>query len=141
MFAFIIVLQHLLAWRHHDNNSELSKSTVVDYYSYCREIAKVIASHVDFMIGGENKAVQIDDTFSTKRKYNRGRLTEQMTYVVLGLFCKEDKTGLFLKINSKSKKDLWPYIKKFFNPETRNICTDTVSLTVPNKLLGLISFF
>lgn len=61
----------------------------------------------------------------TKRKYNRGQITEQMTTTVLGLYCKEDKTGLFFRVNSKSKRDLWPYIKKYVDSNTSRMCTDS----------------
>lgn len=76
------------------------------------------------MVGGVGKTVQIDETFLTKRKYHRGRLTEQMSIVVLGMYCKEDKTGVFIKVDGKSKRDLWPYIKKFVDPNTSTISTD-----------------
>ena len=71
----------------------------MDYYSYCREVCEVVASHRNNCLGGEGKTVQIDETFLTKRKYHRGRLTEQMSIVVLGLYCKEDKTGLFFRVS------------------------------------------
>ncbi|KAK0083510.1 hypothetical protein PV326_006695 [Microctonus aethiopoides] len=77
--------------RHHNGDSELSTHTVCDYFSYCRNIAEVITSHTEIVFGGDSKTVQIDETFLTKRKYNRGRITEQMTTTVLGLYCKEDK--------------------------------------------------
>lgn len=48
-----------------------------------------------------------------------------MTIVVLGLYCKEDKIGLFFKVNSKCKADLWPYIHKYVNQSTSRICTDS----------------
>lgn len=119
------VYEHLLNWRRLNNEDELSWTTLVDYFSYCREVAEVIASHTDLVLGGEGKTVQIDETFLTKRKYNRGRVTEQMTVIVLGLYCKEDKTGLFFRVNSKSKKDLWPFIQKYVNYNTSRLCTDS----------------
>ncbi|KAL7294055.1 hypothetical protein TKK_0012093 [Trichogramma kaykai] len=116
---------HLQAWRNNRDGLKLSTSTVVDYYSYCREIAEVIASHSDILLGGRDKTVQVDETFLTNRKYHRGRMTEQMTITVLGLYYKEDKIGLFFKVNAKSKKELWPYIKKYVHYETSRICTDS----------------
>lgn len=119
------VYEHLLQWRRHKKKSVLSWSTVIDYYSYCREIAEVIVSHADIRLGGENKTVQIDEIFLTKRKYHRGRLTEQMSLTVLGLYCKEEKVGVFFKVNSKRKSDLWPYIKKYVDQNTSYFCTDS----------------
>lgn len=119
------LIQNLAAWRRSNDDWEISNSTISDYYSYCREITEVISSHSMLKLGGANKTVQIDETFLTKRKYNRGRITEQMTIIVLGIYCKEDKTGLFFKVNSKSKADLWPFIKKYIDPVTTTICTDS----------------
>lgn len=116
---------HLLCWRKHNNADYLSKSTVIDYYSYCREVAEVITSHQDTLLGGAGKTVQVDETFLTTRKYHRGRFKEQMTIIVLGLYCKEDKQGLFFKVNAKSKAELWPYIRKYVHPETSKICSDS----------------
>ncbi|EFN74757.1 hypothetical protein EAG_15069, partial [Camponotus floridanus] len=70
------VIQNLRSWCHQRGDKELSCGTVVDYYSYCREIAEIISSHHVKPFGGKDKTVQIDETFLTKRKYHRGRLTE-----------------------------------------------------------------
>lgn len=111
-------------WRNENDGAVVSNSTIVDYYSYCREICEVVASHSDVQLGGEDKTVEMDETFLTNRKYNRGRITEQMTIVVFGMYCKEDKTGLFFRVNSKKKEDLWPYIKRYVKSDTSRICTD-----------------
>ncbi|KAL7292208.1 hypothetical protein TKK_0014161 [Trichogramma kaykai] len=92
--------KHLEAWRRAREGMELSCNTVVDYYSYCREIAEVVASWSNVVLGCSGKPVQIDESFLTKRKYHRGRVTEEITIIVLGLYCKEDKIGLFIKVDS-----------------------------------------
>ncbi|KAK0072843.1 hypothetical protein PV325_010698, partial [Microctonus aethiopoides] len=106
---FSDVYSNSQAWRHHGDGSELSYNTVYDYFSYCREIAEVIASHTDIVLGGN------------------------------GLYCKEDKTGLFFRVNSKSKSELWPYIKKYIDINTSRLCTDSANTTNDlknqNKLL------
>lgn len=48
-----------------------------------------------------------------------------MTIVVFGIYCKEDKSGRFFQVKSKSKADLWPFIKKYVDPNTSIICTDS----------------
>ncbi|KAL7293178.1 hypothetical protein TKK_0013326 [Trichogramma kaykai] len=120
-----LTYMHLQAWRNNRDGLKLSTATVEDYYSYCREIAEVIASYSDMLLGGRDKKVKVDETFLTNRKYHRGRMTEQMTITFLGLYCKEDKIGLFLKVNAKSKKELCPYIKKLLHYETSRTCTDS----------------
>lgn len=89
------VIENLRSWRHQRGDEELSYENVVDYFSCCREIAEIISSHHVGAFGGKGKTVQIDETFLTKRKYHRGRVTEQMSIVVLGIYCKEDKSGIF----------------------------------------------
>lgn len=88
-------------------------------------MAEITASHTDVQLGGPDKSVQSDETYLTKRKYHRGRITSQMSVIVFGLYCKEDKVGLFFRVNSKSKAELWPYVKKYVNDRTTRICTDS----------------
>ncbi|GIY47230.1 hypothetical protein CEXT_21851 [Caerostris extrusa] len=64
------------------------RESVGDYYSYFREIAEVFASHHSKQLGGPGKTILLDETFLTKRKYNRGRITASMTQTVFGIFCK-----------------------------------------------------
>lgn len=119
------VIEHLTNWRRSKDDEIVSNSTVSDYYSYCREIAEVVSSNCEIQLGGAEKSIQIDETLLTKRKYHRGRITEQMTIVVLGIYCKEDKTGLFFKVDGKSKAEMWPLIKKHVDPTTKTVCTDS----------------
>ena len=98
--------------------------TIADYFSYCREVCEVIASYHYKKLGGLGKTISVDETFLTRRKYNRGRITETSTIVVLGLYCREDKEGLFFEVGSKKKKDIWPFIKHFCHPDTSVICSD-----------------
>jgi hypothetical protein len=58
-----------------DDETTLSKETWVDYRNYFREVAeqyfvRLPAGHEQ--IGGPGRHVQIDETFISKRKYNRG---------------------------------------------------------------------
>ena len=46
------------------------------------------------------------------------------TMVVLGMYCREDKKGLFYEAGSKKKKDIWPFIKHFYHSDTSVICSD-----------------
>lgn len=129
--------RQLLGWRQQKDDKNMSWSTVIDYYSYCREVAEVIASNDKICLGGYGKTVQIDETFLTKRKYHRGRITEQMTITVFGLYCPEDKVGLFFRVNSKTKAELWAYISKFIDKDTSRICSDSAKQYVGvQKLFG-----
>lgn len=68
--------------------------------------------------------VELDETFLTKRKYNRGRRTKEMTITIFGIYCRETKDGLFFRTEGKSKRDLWPLIKQHVHPDTSFIHTD-----------------
>ncbi|KAG8181118.1 hypothetical protein JTE90_029151 [Oedothorax gibbosus] len=48
-----------------------------------------------------------------------------MTITVLGIYCREDKEGVFFLVNGKKKKDLWPLIKEQTDPETTFVYTDS----------------
>lgn len=67
-------INEVAAWRNGNGLGDGTPQTVVDYYNYLREVCSVVQSHDDGLIGGLNKTVQIDETFLTRRKYNRGML-------------------------------------------------------------------
>jgi ISXO2 transposase-like protein len=104
---------------------KLSKSTYVNHMKALRNICFVVSAN-DFYksLGGENKTIEIDETFLTKRKYQMGRQTDAMTITILGLHCREDKKTLFFRVPSKKKDDLYPFIERFTNNNTNVVCTD-----------------
>ncbi|XP_004522634.1 uncharacterized protein LOC101449508 [Ceratitis capitata] len=114
----IFALKHLNAYRQRKGDTtSLSTGTITDYYSHCREVAEIISSHTDLELDNLGRIVLFDETFLAKRKYNRGRFNEQMTINVVGLFCREDRSGLFYKVNHTNIKSLWPYIAELVDHE------------------------
>ncbi|GFS31443.1 DDE_Tnp_IS1595 domain-containing protein, partial [Nephila pilipes] len=122
-----LVLEHLNLFRNRRGQPQMSWATIVDFYSRMREVTEIVASHHDKLLGGPDKTILLDETFLTKRKYNRGRKTQTMTQVVLGIYCREDKEGLFFLVDGKKKRDLWPLIARHCHPETSIICTDSAT--------------
>ncbi|XP_067630748.1 uncharacterized protein [Eurosta solidaginis] len=125
----IFALKHLNAYRQRKGDpTSLSTGTITDYYSHCREVAEIISSHTDLELESLGKIVLFDETFLTKRKYNRGRFSKEMTINVVGLFCSEDRSGLFYKVNQTSLKNLWPYIAELVEhpkqKKTKSIYSD-----------------
>ena len=54
----------------------ISLQTVVDYYSFCREICMESLLNANEMLGGPGKTIEIDEMKLGKRKYHRGRRIE-----------------------------------------------------------------
>ncbi|GIY14726.1 DDE_Tnp_IS1595 domain-containing protein, partial [Caerostris darwini] len=92
--------------------------SVIDYYKTFRGIAEIIASHHSKQLGGPGKTIVLDDTFLTKRKYNRNSKTACVADTVFAIFCKDNQEGIFFKTDGKKKKDLWPLVKQYVHPET-----------------------
>jgi hypothetical protein len=59
-------------------NSKLSKTTVSDWFSFCREVCMISMCNkiTNSKIGGPGHIVEIDECKIGRRKYNRGRLVE-----------------------------------------------------------------
>ena len=50
-----------------------NSTTVVNWYSYLREVCSISMMRDQPKLGGEGKVVEIDEALFRKRKYNRGR--------------------------------------------------------------------
>lgn len=55
----------------------LSKQTIVDWCSMCREVCVMYFDEMEEKIGGVGEYVEIDETVIVKRKYDRGRLLKE----------------------------------------------------------------
>ena len=113
IFCFVLklpisfCLNQICYWRQSRNEREMHPQTTTDYFSFCREVCEVIASHDSRQLGGGlGKTISVDEIFLTRRKYNRGKVTESSTVIVLGIYCREDREGLFFEVESKKKTSL-----------------------------------
>lgn len=130
--------KQLCDWRKSRKEQPIHPGTFKDYFSHCREVCEVIASHNYEKLGGLGKKIFVDQTFLAHRKYNKGRICETSSVVVFGIYCNEDKEGLFLEAEGKKKKDIWPYIKYFCDPKTNvfhsnEICKKSVHKTADDS--------
>ena len=82
---------------------KLSRETVADWLSYCREIClEIVARETPKLIGGPGLTVEVDESKFGRRKYNKGRLVEGQW--VLGGICRETK-DVFLAVCPDNKRD------------------------------------
>ena len=65
-----------------------------------------------------------DETFLRKRKYDRGTERDSHSITILGMYCGQQKRGLFFKVQSKGREHLYPLIHKYIEPDTSLLCTD-----------------
>ncbi|GFU43834.1 uncharacterized protein NPIL_173621 [Nephila pilipes] len=96
-----LVLEHLNLFRNRRGQPQMSWATIVDFYSRMREVTEIVASHHDKLLGGPDKTILLDETFLTKRKYNRGRKTQTMTQVVLGIYCQRTRLSTMKSLDAK----------------------------------------
>jgi len=85
------------------SDEELSRSTIADWLSFCREVClETVARHTPTLIGGPGKTVEVDESKFGKRKYHKGRHVEGQW--VVGGICRE--TGdIFLAECPGNKRD------------------------------------
>ncbi|KAG8192020.1 hypothetical protein JTE90_001747 [Oedothorax gibbosus] len=155
IFCFVLkqpisfCVSHLCSWRKHRKDSPMHLSTVSDYFCLCREVCEVVASHDSSKLGGSGKTISVGEAFLTRRKYNSTRkVCEAASNVtVFGIFCKDDKEGLFFEVvDAINKRDLVPYIKRLCHPDTSIISAEPPvensynkkSAADPNKNQGKI---
>ncbi|XP_023232455.1 uncharacterized protein LOC111632293 [Centruroides sculpturatus] len=90
--------------------------TAVDWYNFCREIAEVIMSNDQKQIGGKNLCVEIDETFTRRRKYNRGRITKGTEPTIFGAYCRETREMMYFHVENKSRRVLWSHMSRYITP-------------------------
>ncbi|XP_023220813.1 uncharacterized protein LOC111622640 [Centruroides sculpturatus] len=92
----------------------VAPKTAVDWYNYCREVAEVFVSHQqNIQLGGEGMTVEIDETFTRRRKYNRGRVTKGTQITIFGAYCRETKEVMYWHVDNKSRRVLWSHMLRY----------------------------
>jgi len=94
--------------------SKLGHSTIIDWYSFCREVCAHALDMDNMVIGGPGIKVEIDETLMFKRKYNRGRLVQKHWF--FGGYCVEQKRGFLIPVSKRDKATLVPLIEKHIAP-------------------------
>lgn len=118
VFDFVNILVWLKPPRqdHLRLNVGLSSRSVVDWYSFCREVFVDHSLKVSEVLGGPGCVVEIDEAKFGKRKYNRGRRVEGQ-WVFGGV---ERGTGksFMVPVERRDSKTLLAILEKWVLPET-----------------------
>jgi len=119
-------LKEMNDYRKHTHRNKCSSETYVAYKKSLRSVCETIAIN-DFYttIGGPGLKLEIDETFLTKRKYHRGRVTESMTVTIFGILCREQRRSIYFRVPGKAKHYLWPIVAKYAHQDSSNIYSDS----------------
>ncbi|XP_067121638.1 uncharacterized protein, partial [Centruroides vittatus] len=94
-------------------------ATAVDWYNFCREVAEVFVSHAqNIKLGGEGLHVEIDETFTRRRKYNRGRVGVGTQITIFGAYCRETRELMYWHVDNKSRRVLWSHMLRYIAPNS-----------------------
>ena len=98
---------------------EISHTTVVDWYNFCRETCIGVLEQSDVtVIGGPGITVEIDESKFVKRKYHRGKHVDRVW--VYGGVETENKENYFFYffsvVEKRSEEILIPIILKHIRP-------------------------
>ncbi|XP_023236284.1 uncharacterized protein LOC111635526 isoform X2 [Centruroides sculpturatus] len=98
---------------------EVALATAVDWYNFCREVAEVFVSqNQDIKLGGEGMHVEIDETFTRRRKYNRGRVGVGTQITIFGAYCRETRELMYWHVDNKSRRVLWSHMLRYIAPKS-----------------------
>ncbi|XP_071652821.1 uncharacterized protein [Temnothorax longispinosus] len=104
--------------RQEDLEEELgiSSTTVVDWFSFCREVCAYWADKCSEKLGGPGRTVEIDEAKIGHRKYNRGRLLKSNW--IFGGYERESKKIFIVPVEDRTEKTLLACIKEWIMPGT-----------------------
>ncbi|XP_071578824.1 uncharacterized protein [Temnothorax nylanderi] len=107
--------------RQEDLEEELgiSSSTVVDWFSFCREVCAYWADKCSAKLGGPGRTVEIDEAEIGHRKYNRGRLLKGNW--IFGGYERESKKIFIVPVEDRTEETLLACIKEWIMPGTTNL--------------------
>jgi transposase-like protein len=98
------------------HETALSDKTVVDWYSFCREVATQITLETSQQLGGPGRTVEIDESKFGKRKYHRGHHVEGQW--VFGGIDRDSGQIFMIPVEKRDRYTLLPIIKEWIKPGT-----------------------
>lgn len=86
-------------------------STAVDFYSFCREVCRVVHGHDEVKIGGPGDVVEVDESHLFTPKYHRGRRMRRALWVFGGI-SRLTKKQFIVQIDRKDRNTLFPLMRQ-----------------------------
>jgi transposase-like protein len=102
-------------------NLDVSNRTVVDWFSFVREVYLDHLLSTSVRLGGPGKIVEIDEAKFGKRKYNRGRRVKGNW--VLGGIQRDTRQSFLVRVQDRTRRTLIREIRRAILPGT-TIITD-----------------
>ena len=91
-------------------------STVVDWFSFCREVCGEILERESSPIGGQEEVVEVDESKFGKRKYHKGRRVDGVW--VFGVINRRTRECFLIPVKDRIADTLIPLIKQYIRPGT-----------------------
>lgn len=96
-------------------------NTIVQWFSYLRDVTSRSLIQQPLRIGGINCKVEIDESLVARRKYSMGhRVPERW---VFGGIDPESNTGFLVMVDDRSSATLLPFIERYIEPGSI-VCSD-----------------
>ncbi|XP_023216113.1 uncharacterized protein LOC111618774 [Centruroides sculpturatus] len=94
----------------------LSNRTIVDWYSFYREVCVHDVSSQTEKLGGEGRVVEVDEAKIGRRKYNKGRIIEGQW--IFGGIERESRKRFLVPVETRDSQTLLSVLKEWVLPGT-----------------------
>ena len=91
-----------------------SRSTIVDWNQFCRDVAVQYFLNHPERLGGRDSIVEIDESLFARRKYNRGHVVREQW--IMGGYDVERKIGFLIPVARRDAATLLPIIVEWVHP-------------------------
>ncbi|XP_067213901.1 uncharacterized protein [Linepithema humile] len=114
--ACFLMLQYPRQDDTQDETGVSSPNTIVDWFSFCREVCVFWADKHSQKFGGPGRTVEIDEAKIGRRKYNRGRLIKGQW--IFGGYERDSKKMFIVPVEDRTEETLLACIKEWILPGT-----------------------
>ena len=114
LYFVVLFLQDFFSYKFVQSELGLSKPTINDWASFCREVIVNWVFNKCGKIGGPGKTVEIDESKFGRRKYNVGRVVEGQW--VFGGICRETRESFMVPVPDRTGDTLLAIIRENIEP-------------------------